>query len=55
MNTSYKYGIVGGVLGVVSAGVSASPLTLADLLLGGVILGGTGFAIGKYQENKVKK
>lgn len=55
MNTSQKYGLIGAVLGVVSAAASASPLTVVDLITGGVILGGIGFVIGKVQENKSKK
>jgi hypothetical protein len=54
MNTSQKYGLIGVVLGVVSAAASARPLTLVDLLMGGVIVGGIGFVIGKFQENRSK-
>lgn len=55
MKASQKYGIVGAILGVVSSAVSAKPLTVVDLILGGAILGGIGYAIGKFQENKSKK
>jgi VIT1/CCC1 family predicted Fe2+/Mn2+ transporter len=52
MSASKKYGIIGAILGAVSSAVSASPLTVVDIVLGGAILGGIGFAIGKYKENK---
>ena len=55
MKASQKYGIVGAILGLVSSAVSAKPLTAADLIIGGAILGGIGYAIGKFQEYKSKK
>lgn len=54
MNRSQKYGVIGVILGLVSSAVSASPLTLIDLILGGAILGGIGFGIGRFQDNKSK-
>lgn len=53
MGASKKYGIIGVILGVVPC--SAKPLTFVDLILGGAILGGIGYVIGKFQENKSKK
>lgn len=55
MNRLQKYGLIGTGVGVISAAVSARPLTVADLILGGAIWGGIGFAIGKFRENKSKK
>ena len=40
----------GAGLGIVAAAVSASPLTIVDLVVGGVITGAIGFFIGKSQE-----
>lgn len=55
MKASQKYGIVGAILGLVPCSVSAKPLTVADLIIGGAVLGGIGYVVGKFQENKSKK
>ena len=55
MGASKKYGIIGVIVSVVCSAVSAKPLTFVDLILGGAILGGIGYVIGKFQENKSKK
>jgi len=47
MKKSQKYGVIGAAIGALGAGVSASPLTIVDLLLGAVILGAIGYFIGK--------
>ena len=50
MSKSTKFGLIGAVIGVVAAAVSASPLTIADLVVGGAATSAIGFFIGKFSE-----
>ena len=53
IKSSHKYGILGAIVGVAIA-LTDSPITVADIVIIGVILGVVGFVIGKYQENSTK-
>ena len=50
MSKSIKFGLIGAVIGAVASAVSASPLTIADLVVGGAVTGAIGFFIGKSRE-----
>jgi hypothetical protein len=50
MKKRQTFAAVGAGIGIVAAAVSASPLTIADLAVGGAITGAIGFFIGKSQE-----
>ena len=50
MKKRQTFAAAGAGLGIVAAAVSASPLTIADLVVGGVITGAIGYFIGKSQE-----
>jgi membrane protein DedA with SNARE-associated domain len=52
VTTSRKYALIGAVVGAVSAAANARPLTIADLLVGAVVVGLIGFGIGRWQENR---
>ena len=55
MTNPLKYAVVGAVLGAIAAAVSANPLTVFDLILGGAILAAIGFGLGKYKDRKASK
>jgi hypothetical protein len=55
MKSSYKFGIIGFVLGLVSSVANATSPTLIDMILGGAIIGGLGYGIGEWKDSRSKK